>query len=127
MAGCGDVGGNDLDLGDLNFDDTNQNFNNSIPLSAFLDSYEGREDTILMVDELFGLLANDDYPIFDTEIIYPFDTVQGGFLEGFQNGSFTYEPPAGYTGEDSFTYILRDSQGRTSSAEVYIQVLPAIP
>ncbi len=32
------------------------------------------------------------------------------------NGSFTYEPPPGYIGNDSFTYIATDAGGKTSAA-----------
>ena len=123
FVGCGSGTGDDLDLGEFNFDNQVPG-NGTPPLIAFLDSYEGRENTILLVDSLFGILANDEFPIFETQIEYPLDTVNGGFLEGFQNGSFEYEPPAGFVGEDSFTYTLRDQQGRTSSAQVFIEVFP---
>ena len=123
-VGCGGGSGDDLEVG--------QDFT-PVPvpqpqtpfLIAQFDSYEGRIDTILQVDELFGVLANDEYPVFDTTIEYPLFTVQGGDLEGYQNGSFEYEPPVGFLGQDSFTYVLRDSLGRLSSGEVYIQVYPA--
>ena len=123
-AGCGGGSGDEVDVG--------QDFT-PVPLPrpqtplliAQFDSYEGRIDTILQVDELFGILANDEYPVFDTTIEYPLFTVQGGDLEGYQNGSFEYEPPAGFSGQDSFTYVLRDRLGRISSAQVYIQVRPA--
>lgn len=123
-VGCGGGTGDDIDLG--------QDFTPlPVPqpqtplLIAQFDSYEGRIDAVLQVDELFGILANDEYPVFDTTIEYPLYTVQGGELEGYQNGSFEYEPAAGFLGQDSFTYVLRDNLGRTSSAEVYIQVYPA--
>ena len=98
--------------------------NNLPPLIAYFDSYEGREDTVLQVDDLFGILSNDEYPIGETEIEYPLGTVNGGDLEGFQSGAFEYDPPPGFTGQDSFTYTLVDRNGRTSSAEVFISVFP---
>jgi Big-like domain-containing protein len=122
LVGCGGGGGDD----DFNPPPA-QPFptDNSLPpLNAFFDSYEGVEDTILQVDELFGILSNDEYPIGETEIEYPLGTVNGGDIEGFQNGAFEYEPPAGFLGQDSFTYTLRDRNGRTSSAEVFISVFP---
>jgi hypothetical protein len=123
LVGCGGGTGDDAD-----FDPPpGPQFpvdNNLPPLLAFFDSYEGVEDTILQVDELFGILSNDEYPINETEIQYPLETVQGGDLEVFQDGAFEYEPPGGFTGQDSFTYTLVDRNGRTSSAEVFISVFP---
>ena len=123
LAGCGGGSGDDFD-----FDPPPQQpfpaNNNLPPLIAFFDSYEGVQDTVLQVDELFGILSNDEYPINETEIEYPLGTVNGGDIEGFQNGAFEYEPPGGFTGQDSFTYTLVDRNGRTSSAEVFITVFP---
>jgi hypothetical protein len=36
------------------------------------------------------------------------------------DGSFAYEPKAGYTGPDSFTYVAQD--GQTSSNEVTVSI-----
>jgi Bacterial Ig domain len=123
LAGCGGGGSDDVDFSET-FPNSNFPTNPSTPLIAAFDSYEATEDTFLQVDELFGVLANDDYPIFDTTIEYPFFTDQGGDLDGYQDGSFDYDPPPGFTGEDTFTYTLRDDMGRTSSAQVYISVFP---
>lgn len=122
VSGCGG-GGDEIDIGD---DFTPVPFPSSgTPLLlAQFDSYEGRIDTVLFVDELFGILANDEYPVFDTIIEYPLFTVQGGDLEGYPNGSFEYDPPPGFVGEDTFTYTLRDDLGRTAQADVFIRVLP---
>lgn len=123
LVGCG--GGGD----DFDFDTPNNPLppsgNNPPPLIAYFDSYEGEVDTILQVDELFGVLSNDEYPVFATTIEYPFETVNGGDLEGYQDGGFEYEPPAGFTGQDSFVYTLVDNEGRESSATVFITVYPA--
>lgn len=126
-AGCG--GGNDDDFFD-DFDFSNDAVNVPIPtngqplLIAQFDSYETEIDTVLMVDELFGILANDEYPVFDTVIEAPFFTDQGGDIEVFTNGSFEYDPPIGFQGEDTFTYTIRDTTtGRTSSATVFISVV----
>lgn len=123
ISGCGS--GED----DINFDFSNDFDNNNAPppgdfLLARFDAYESLQDTILQVDELFGILANDEFRVFNTFIDYPLFTVQGGDIEGFQNGSFEYDPPIGFVGEDSFTYTLTDDLGRTSSAEVFITVRP---
>ncbi len=36
-------------------------------------------------------------------------TVRGGSVDIFADGSFEYTPPAGYEGDDSFTYTLNDA------------------
>lgn len=123
LPGCGDTS-DDFDIPDTGMNVPPPSNQPNIPLNAYLDSYEGEQDVILYVDDLFGVLANDEYPIYDTVIEYPLGTVQGGDLEGYQSGAFEYEPPAGFTGQDSFTYTLRDEFGRTSEAEVFIQVYP---
>jgi uncharacterized repeat protein (TIGR01451 family) len=40
------------------------------------------------------------------------------------NGSYSYNPTAGYTGTDSFTYQVKDSANQTSSATVSLTVNP---
>jgi RHS repeat-associated protein len=42
----------------------------------------------------------------------------------FSVGSLSYAPNAGFTGLDTFTYVLRDNLGLSSTATVYILVLP---
>ncbi len=38
------------------------------------------------------------------------------------NGTFTYEPPPGFTGADTFTYQVSDAGGKTSSGTVTINI-----
>ena len=38
------------------------------------------------------------------------------------NGSFSYNPPAGYTGTDSFTYTITDAGGTTATGTVTLNV-----
>ncbi len=42
-------------------------------------------------------------------------SANGGTVSVNANGSFTYLPPVGFTGTDTFTYVLVDSGGLTSS------------
>jgi hypothetical protein len=42
-------------------------------------------------------------------------TLQGGNIAVAAGGSFTYDPPAGYEGADSFTYTLTDASGFNST------------
>lgn len=48
-----------------------------------------------------------------------------GFLSFNQDGSYTYTPNAGFTGQDSFTYDVSDGNGGSDTATVTISVDPA--
>ncbi|HYH14628.1 MAG TPA: Ig-like domain-containing protein, partial [Flavisolibacter sp.] len=48
---------------------------------------------------------------------------QGGQVGVNGDGSFTYTPPSGYIGIDTFTYTIQDSAGLTDTATVTINVL----
>ncbi|HLL55830.1 MAG TPA: Ig-like domain-containing protein, partial [Myxococcaceae bacterium] len=43
------------------------------------------------------------------------------------NGTILYEPNAGFTGTDSFTYTVRDSRGATATGRVMVTVLNSAP
>lgn len=93
-------------------------------LLAYYDAYDLFTDTIIEVDEFDGVLSNDIYTIGATDIFFPRASVQGGDITGYSDGSFDYEPPFGFTGDDSFTYTITDTSGRTSSAQVFLHVYP---
>lgn len=61
--------------------------------------------------------ANDREFLTDTFTISASDSASanGGSVIMFPDGSFTYVPPAGFTGVDSFTYTIRDD-GTDSTA-----------
>jgi len=48
-------------------------------------------------------------------------TMQGGTVTLSANGDFTYNPPAGFTGTDTFNYVIQNAAG-SSSASVTIGV-----
>ncbi|MEZ0226303.1 MAG: Ig-like domain-containing protein [Alphaproteobacteria bacterium] len=50
-------------------------------------------------------------------------TAGGGSIVLNADGSFTYTPAADFTGADSFSYTLRDSQGGTDTATVSITMV----
>lgn len=45
-------------------------------------------------------------------------TLRGGSVDIFADGSFEYTPPAGYEGDDSFTYMLNDATPAGSGAPI---------
>lgn len=89
------------------------------------DIYTTGVDSTLSVDAP-GVLANDDPagggPL-TAELVDP--PVEGGFVELFADGSFEYSPPAGFAGEDVFTYRARDGETPSNVATVTIDVTNA--
>src|SRR5688572_8960943 len=73
-----------------------------------------------------GVLANDS----DADGVGPalnvtagsFLSAQGGDVNLSADGSFTYNPPAGFEGVDTFTYTLSDGEGNTDTATASITV-----
>jgi uncharacterized repeat protein (TIGR01451 family) len=73
-----------------------------------------------------GVLTNDSDPdavgpaITATAGTFP--SAQGGNVNLSADGSFTYNPPAGFEGSDSFNYTLNDNEGNTDTATASITV-----
>jgi hypothetical protein len=87
---------------------------------AINDSYIAFKDESLSV-AASGVLGND----IGTGIhvsAYDASSVHGGTVTMASDGSFTYVPPSGYTGADSFTYTITDSTGHTDTATVNLTV-----
>ncbi|MEM7497419.1 MAG: DUF4347 domain-containing protein, partial [Pseudomonadota bacterium] len=83
----------------------------------------------LTVNAAGGLLANDipdPGALGDTSAtITAFDmtTSMGGTLSvNMADGSFTYTPPAGFTGTDTATYTLMDAGGLSDTATISVEV-----
>ena len=68
-----------------------------------------------------NVLANDSDPNGDTLLISIDSQPQHGTAV-VQNGQIVYTPAAGYTGTDSFTYIVSDGKGGTAKATVRITI-----
>lgn len=72
------------------------------------------------------LLDNDEDADGDTLTVqagtFPATSAQGGTLTlvSAATGEFTYSPPAGYAGVDSFSYTILDDNGNTSTATASI-------
>ncbi len=92
---------------------------------AIDDSYTAFRDTDLVVDASDGVLVNDFDPDGDPLVIAVSDMTSnqgGGVILDASNGSFTYQPPSGFQGTDTFTYALDDGFGGVVSGTVTIEV-----
>lgn len=49
-------------------------------------------------------------------------SLHGGVVSYNGDGTFTYTPPAGFEGVDSFTYVIKDPDGNVATATVIIIV-----
>ena len=68
-----------------------------------------------------GVLGNDFAGVPAATITAPSTSTNGGNVAVNANGSFTYNPPAGFEGTDTFTYTLMNGTG-SNSATVTITV-----
>jgi VCBS repeat-containing protein len=103
----------------------------AVPI-AVADNYQAAVNTTRAVATASGVLANDSpngaaivsYGLSGTEqsaIGSPVATTRGGTIALNEDGSFSYVPPAGYTGADTFKYILTGAAG-SSTATVTVTV-----
>jgi len=87
--------------------------------------------TTHMGDAVEGIdvLANDSDPDGDAFVVNSFLYEGSGTLIKNEDGTFTYTPPEGFVGQDSFTYTTNDSQIGVSSeaATVTISVINSLP
>ncbi|UCG15470.1 MAG: tandem-95 repeat protein [Phycisphaerales bacterium] len=72
------------------------------------------------------LLANDTDPDGDPLTIDSFTQPAHGGVVYNGDGTFTYTPEVGFSGEDSFTYAVGDGRGGTDTATVTVTVNPQI-
>ncbi|MDA7535262.1 Ig-like domain-containing protein, partial [Verrucomicrobia bacterium] len=94
------------------------------------DSYTVDEDNTLSVEIVDGILSNDEAGGDGGELVASLlANPNHGTLILKDDGSFTYIPIADYSGVDSFTYSIADSDGDINIARVLIVVLeePGIP
>ena len=86
------------------------------------DSYTAVGNVRIQVNAASGLLANDYGVPAPTAVVVPSGaSAQGGNITVAADGSFTYDPPAGFEGVDSFTYSATNANG-TDTATVSITV-----
>lgn len=90
---------------------------------AVADSYSVDQDVELTV-AASGVLANDTDVDGDTltAVAWSGTSNQGGQVVLNSDGSFTYTPPAGFTGTDTFSYSASDGSLTSDLATVAIEV-----
>ncbi|MFD0916458.1 Ig-like domain-containing protein, partial [Pseudahrensia aquimaris] len=75
------------------------------------------------------VLANDTDDQGDAQMIQSFDptSANGGTVAQGANGQLVYIPPTGFTGTDTFEYVVVDDQGATDTATVTVTVVDPTP
>ncbi len=116
-------------IGNTSMDATGVNFSDTIDANTTLvagslkaspvavnDSYTAIGNVRIQVPAANGVLANDFLGLNPLATITAFDatSVQGGNVTVAADGSFTYNPPAGYEGTDTFNYTLTNTTGSNS-------------
>lgn len=101
----------------------------NLPPDAVDDAYAVVGNVTLTVDASGGVLANDSDdggvgsdPGEASVTAFDATSANGGSVTVNPDGSFSYEPPVGFSGADSFTYTLTDADGETDTATVTINV-----
>ncbi len=92
------------------------------PPTAANDRYKLKNDTVLEVATGPGVLKNDTDPDGDPITAVLEVAPAHGTLTLNPDGSFTYTPEEGFSGEDSFTYYVTDGADRSEAATVTIEV-----
>ena len=105
---------------------------------AFNDTYNAVGNVRIQPTAAQGLIANDRDPDVgngtssgltvtslagDNSAPFAGTGSQGGQVtSSTTDGAFAYNPPAGFTGNDTFTYTVTDAAGKTDSATVQVSV-----
>lgn len=75
------------------------------------DAFNVDMDSALVIQNP-GLLNNDDLAMSDSFFVVLVDSTTQGALALSTDGSFTYQPNAGFSGTDSFTYLIETNPGQ---------------
>ncbi|MFP5381738.1 MAG: VCBS domain-containing protein, partial [Gammaproteobacteria bacterium] len=92
---------------------------NTAPVAAH-DNYTTLEDTAITLD----VLANDADADGDTFALWGHTQATNGVVSTDASGNLVYTPNVDWSGTDSFTYTIRDSNGGISTATATVQVAP---
>ena len=101
--------------------DTPVGTDNSTPV-AVADAYAGEAGVQLTADVADGVLNNDTDADDDPLTAVLQDNVTDGTLSLNSDGSFTYTPDTGFTGEDSFTYVVNDGFEDSAATTVTLTI-----
>ena len=93
---------------------------------ANADTYTAEKNSTMTIDAP-GVLGNDTDANTDPLTASKLTDPGHGAVTLNANGSFTYTPTAGYTGDDTFTYRASDGALYSSSATVTIHINDATP
>jgi hypothetical protein len=107
------------------------------PPVANADSYDAVGNTELVVGTsstqpaslvvaVGSVLANDTDPDGDPLTATLGTSTAGAVVTVNSDGTFRYLPPAGFTGNDTFTYVANDGQGHNSNGTVTIHVIKRV-
>jgi len=97
------------------------------PPIANNETYNADQNTALTVPAP-GVLANDRDIEGDALTAVKFSDPAHGTVTLNPDGSFMYQPAAGYAGPDSFTYQARDSQGANDLSNIAtVMILTSVP
>uniref|UniRef100_UPI002AA8D58A Ig-like domain-containing protein n=1 Tax=uncultured Methanobacterium sp. TaxID=176306 RepID=UPI002AA8D58A len=92
---------------------------NHVPVAA-ADSVNGYEDTRVVIN----VLGNDSDSDGDSLSVSAIGSAGHGSVVLNGDGTVTYTPDANWFGSDSFTYVISDGHGGTSTAMVYLVINP---
>ncbi len=92
---------------------------NTAPVAAD-DNYTTAEDTALTLN----VLGNDSDPDGDSLLLWGYTQAANGTVTTDVNGDLVYTPNADWSGTDTFTYTIRDSNGGIDTASVSVNVTP---
>jgi hypothetical protein len=118
----------------VNFSDTVDPNTTLVPGSlrvsplAFADSYNATKGVPLSITAP-GVLANDTgTPSPNAQPIAGGATTQGGTVTLNADGSFSYTPPAGFEGADTFTYTATNglAPNDTATVTIHVDAAPAV-
>ena len=92
------------------------------PPIAIAEGYSTDHGTVLLVDVVDGVLANDSDADGDSFTAVLDSNVSNGTLSLAPDGSFAYAPAIGFGGTDSFTYLATDGKENSTPVEVFLEV-----
>ena len=124
LSACGG-GGNSAAIVTPNPDPTPNPTPNPPPVDntpeAVADSFSIDEDTLLTAN-----LSSNDTGLEDSPVIFSLDSgAENGSVMVSTDGTATYTPTSGFSGNDSFTYKITDADGDLSTATVSINIIAA--